>query len=111
MAHIKDLKLYKENNQYYLSALIVHEDKKGIYEVSMPKIRFPVQHECYIDITENKFERCVSLDFGLGRLYAEPTGDDKTYFTMTCLEEKVHKMTLPEIEKILGYKIEIIKEK
>ena len=109
MTHIKDLKLYKEDNQYYLSALIAHEDKKGFYEVSMPKIRFPVQYECYIDITENKFERCVSLDFGLGKLYAEPT-DDKTYFTMTCLEEKVHKMTLTEIEKILGYKVEIIKE-
>ena len=42
MTTIKDLQLYKENNKYYLSALVEHEDKRGVYEVSIPKIEFPI---------------------------------------------------------------------
>lgn len=114
MAHITDLKLYKENDQYYLSALIAHEDDKGIYEVSIPKIQFPVAPECIIEhIQQSGYYKpsiTVGLDFGLGMLYAQPFNSEGTYFTIECVEEKVHKMTLADIERELGYKVEIIKE-
>ena len=113
MARITDLKLYKENDQYYLSALIAHEDKNGIYEVSIPKIKFPVTPECTIKhIQKSDYYMpyiTVGLDFGLGTLYAEPFNSQGHCFTLTCIEEKVRKMTLADIEKELGYKIDIIK--
>ena len=49
----------------------------------------------------------VSINFGLGKLYAEPFDNDENYYTVTCVEEKIHKMTLADIEKELGYKIEL----
>ena len=111
MATIKDLQLYKENNQYYLSALVNHEDKSGIYEISIPKIKFPVSRNCIIEksTAERNYKPCtiVSIDFGLGKLYAEPFDNDGNHYTMTCVEEKVHKMTLADIERELGYKIEL----
>lgn len=111
MATIKDLQLYKEDNKYYLSALIDYEDERGVYEMSVPKIEFPIMQNCCINNTsgiyDSKFYTTVSLDFGLGELYAKPFDDSDHYYTVTCVEEKVHKMTLADIEKKLGYKIEL----
>ena len=111
MGTIKDLQLYKENNKYYLSALVEHEDKRGVYEVSIPKIEFPIGRNCIIETTtaERNYKPCtiVSINFGLGKLYVEPFDSDENYYTVTCVEEKVHKMTLADIEKELGYKIEL----
>ena len=69
----------------------------------------------FVDIEEEKnkaVERVrMAYDFsqklGLGKLYAEPFDNDENYYTVTCVEEKVHKMTLADIEKELGYKIEL----
>ena len=111
MTTIKDLKLYKEDNKYYLSAFIDYENKQGIYEISVPKIKLPITQNCCINNTsgtcDSKFYTTVSIDFGLGELYAEPFDDSGHYYTVTCIEEKVHKMTLADIEKELGYKIEL----
>lgn len=111
MTTIKDLQLYKENNQYYLSALVNYEDKSGIYEISIPKIKLPVGRNCIINntISERNYKpyTTVSIDFGLGELYADPFDNNENYYIVTCVEEKVHKMTLADIERELGYKIEI----
>lgn len=112
MATLKDLKLYKEHDKHYLSALLEYEDKRGIYEVSIPKIELPIASDCSIDYTYeasgHRPNTIVTVDFGFGKLYAAPVDDDnKLYFTLTCIEEKVRKMTLAEIEKELGYKIEL----
>ena len=112
---VKDLQLYKENNRYYLSALLDHEDKKGYYEVSVPKINLPISLCCGINTETDTYfgvpHHTVTIDLGFGGLYVEPFNDENNHFTMTCLDEKVHKMTLAEIEKELGYKIELQKEK
>lgn len=113
---LKDLQLYKENNKYYLSAIFDYENKKGFYELSVPKIEFPVSQHCEVNLTSGYDElhvpyRIVDVDLGFGKiLYAKSFNDEKDFFTLTCLEEKVHKMTLGEIEKELGYKIELQKE-
>lgn len=111
MEIIKDLQLYKENNQYYLSALINYKDDRGVYEMSIPKIKFPVGQNCVVEKTVTdwnyKSYTTTSIDFGLGKLYIEPFDNNDNYYTVTCVEEKVHKMTLADIEKELGYKIEL----
>lgn len=109
---LTDLQLYKENNQYYLSAIFFHEDKKGYYELSVPKIKLPVSQDCEVNMTSgcdcfNKAYKTVDVHLGFGSLSAKPFNDKGDLLTLTCLEEKVHKMTLAEIEEELGYKIEL----
>lgn len=108
MTTINDLKLYKENGKYYLSALIDHDDKNGYYQISIPKIRLPISHCSINDTSYGACCRTFGVDLGFGELYAEPLGDEEEYYcTITCLEEKVHEMTLAEIERELGYKIKL----
>ena len=111
MATIKDLQLYKENNRYYLSALVDHEDDRGVYEISIPKIELPVERNCIIDqtVTDRNYKphTVVSINFGFGKLYADPFDNNENYYTVTCVEENVHTITLADIEKELGYKIEL----
>lgn len=110
---IKDLQLYKENNKYYFSAVFNYEDKKGYYEISVPKIALPISY-CQISTASSYdiwdgYQKTAAVDFGFCTLNAFPVDVDnhETLFTMKCIEEKVHPMTLAEIEKELGYKIEL----
>lgn len=112
--HVKDLSLYKEGSSYYLSAVLQYEDENGFYEATVPKIAFPIpkeiqlNQECGYDKWSRPY-KYASVNFGSFTLKVVP--DDKgTFFTVNCLEEKVHKMTLAEIEKELGYKIELKNE-
>jgi hypothetical protein len=112
---VKDLQLYKEDDRYYLKAILFHEDKKGYYEITIPKIKFPISNHASIN-TETTHDiwygtqRTAHIDFGFGGLEIIPDKSTDTFYTSICLEEKVHKMTLAEIEKELGYKIELKKE-
>ena len=110
--HLTDLQLYQENNKYYLSAKLLHEDKRGYYEMSIPKIYLDISQNCEVNITNrcdcfNTSYTTVDVDLGFGRLYAKPFNDKGDRIVYTCLEEKVHEMTLDEIEKTLGYKIKL----
>jgi hypothetical protein len=110
---LTDLQLHKENGKYYLSAIFLHEDNKGIYEASIPKIEFPIPLECelnstsYVDSWNRTVHYEANVDFGFCKLDVLPFDGKDKFFTMTCLEEKVHEMTLDEIEKALGYKIKL----
>lgn len=108
---LHDLNLYKENDKYYLSAKLAHEDKAGFYEVSIPKIHLPVSSNISVNSTSSYYgDVAASIDFGFATLAVEPYEGNNHYFTITCLEEKVHKMTLADIERELGYKVEIQEE-
>ena len=109
---VKDLQLYKENNTYYLSAILHYENEKGIYETSIPRIELPISSNVQVDIESycdiwKKVIKFGSVDFGFGKLSIKPFNDEGNFFTTTCIEEKVHKMTLAEIEEKLGYKIKL----
>lgn len=113
---LQDLQLYQENNKYYLSANFLYENKIGFYDLSIPKIELPISPSCCEVNLNSGYDDCnvpykiVDVDFGFGLLYAKQFNDKGDFFTLTCLEEKVHEMTLDEIEKALGYKIKL-KEK
>lgn len=107
---LNDLNLYKENDKYYLSAKLAYEDKAGFYEVYIPKIHLPVSSDIAVNSISSFGNVSASIDFGFAPLDVEPYDDDNHYFTTTCLEEKVHKMTLADIERELGYKVEIREE-
>jgi len=109
---LTDLQLYQENNKYYLSAKFFYEDKQGYYEASIPKIDLHISPDCEVNISSgydcfNVPYKIVDVDLGFGLLYAKPFNEKGDFFTLTRLEEKVHEMTLDEIEKALGYKIKL----
>lgn len=109
---LKDLQLYKEDDKYYLSAIFDQEDEVGFYEISVPKILLPIIPNCSIDVDVSAtvfgvlYNR-VTVDLGVVRLYAEPFDNKRNFYTKKLISEKVHEMTLEEIEKELGYKIKL----
>ena len=109
---LKDLQLYKENDKYYLSATFDQEDEVGFYELSVPKMPFPVDPNCSVNINTCTTifgvpYNYVAVDFGIMKLYAEPIDNKKNLYTKKLISEKAHEMTLEEIEKELGYKIKL----
>lgn len=110
---LKDLQLYKEDDKYYLSAIFDQEDEAGFYELSVPKILFPIAPNCSIDINVGTnifgvlYNNTVAVDFGVVRLYANPFDNEGNLYTKKLISEKAHEMTLEEIEKELGYKIRL----
>lgn len=114
-ARIKDLKLKKNKlgngaYEYYLSAVIEHEDMAGVYETVIPRIGLPVR------LRELKMNDChmpypsMEIDLGFGLLDIWSAFDSPPY-TTTKIKDKTQKMTVAEIEEKLGYKIEIVSEK
>lgn len=109
---LKNLQLYKENDKYYLAALFGQEDKKGFYELSVPKILLPIAPNCSVDVDIGTTifgvpYNTVTVDFGIVRLYAEPFDNERNFYTKKLISRKAHEMTLEEIERELGYKIKL----
>lgn len=105
--------IYSIDGKWYLDIVYVVEypDKKVL-------LRFP---KVLLDFTDDKISYNLSggglvyhldsftANFGFGDLELKPDkyGD---YFTETVIEERPYKMTKADIEKKLGYKIEIVEE-
>ena len=113
---LKDLQLHKpvdESSYHYLSAVYVHENDTGIYEITIPKINLPVQDSPIINVPY-KYNRLLSdpptVNIGFGDLYMLEDEHDHIYYEK-LIEEKIHDMTLSEIEKKLGFKVRVISEK
>ena len=105
-----DLKLHNDDG-YYFSAVYRHEDETGIYETTIPHIMLPIWNytEPIVTTESSRYSRsCPAyINFGLGDLRIGHDKDGTQYITKT-IEKKVKKMTLADIEKKLGYKIELV---
>ena len=106
---LKNLKLYKDKGVYYLEAIYIHEDDAGIYETVVPKISLPVYGGMPMFVSEIGHRSIHKIDLGFGELTV--CEKDGIACTTKTIEEKTQKMTISEIEKKLGYKIEIVSEK
>ena len=105
-----DLKLYKENDLYYLDVKFQTENDKCIKEVHAPCVRLPMYYleRGGIPIrTTCDGEAFINLGFGDLKLIRSNSGH---VLTETIIEHKTKEMTLSEIEKKLGHKIKIITE-
>lgn len=113
---LTDLVLKKDKDGiYYLGAKYRVEDDKAVREVHIPKILLTVNRsnvtirrdDCYREDFIHISHPEVDIGFG----YLPLCIDDPcnmTYFTETVIEEKIHELTLDEIEKKLGYKVKIV---
>lgn len=120
-AKLKDLQLHEKKGSYYLSAVYEYENESGVYELSIPKMKLnigiPKIHTaatfkvgCAFDIYKlDNFITLANADIGFGDL---PLGRVDGYtHKITIVKEKTRKMTLSEVEKKLGYKIELVSDK
>ena len=120
-SYLKDLKLYKEDGKYYLHAEYEKEDDDKITRTIVPKIELPVMHYPYIENYEGLCGIRCDIDLGFGSLTAlrgnvsDPRNGkmcDATdvFYASYVIKTKTKKMTLSEIEKVLGHKIELVSE-
>ena len=107
-----NLKLNTDALGYFLTAKYRIENERSIYELDFPKIRMPVRLD-HIAVERNDYDYpAVKIDLGFGYLpVIGDGGENPVYFTETVIEEKVHEMTMDELEKKLGYKVKIVNKK
>lgn len=106
--------LYKEKDKYgaehlYMKAVYEKENKYGKYEVTFPRINMNFPLNC-IPVMEQGISTLagdIYINTGENHYRLEPVEGDICY-TEKVLEEYPQKMTLEEIERKLGYKIEVV---
>lgn len=113
---------YREDGKYYLKLVYEYEGNDGTHQLIFPKVSFPFRQDLIPDMHTGICDASLYLvpyvDSKL--LLTEVTAtnyDGETITTSStsvvdCLiKRKVHKMTIEEIEKELGYKVEIVSKK
>lgn len=100
----------EEVNDYFLKLVYELEDEAGIYELVIPKIAIdiPMQNISIENGTTHADKMTAITRFNDKSChFIFPDKDGCTHYTR-IIKEKVHNMTLEEIENLLGYKINII---
>ena len=117
-----NLELYKEENEfggenYYLKAEYLVEEEYKTSKLTIPKIWLPINKN-YLSISHGYYHNQyvipeVTIDLGFGSLTIDKVKDkDGEYcYKYEVIEERAEKMTLEEIEKKLGHKIELVSKK
>lgn len=104
-----NIELYKEDNLYYFKMQYKVTNESGQWVLTMPRVKTPIYSgKPIIDIRNSygDFENVVQVDFGFGYLNTDADKDGYYY----KYEPTFEKLTISEIEKRLGHKIEIIAE-
>ena len=110
---LKSVKLIKEDGNYYLDVTYHYENEKGIYKVNIPRVLLPFPKYCipFINrgIIESESELVLNRDL---RLPIREFNDGNNFYFLkeVPIRLKTRKITVAEIEKELGYKIEIVSE-
>ena len=113
---IKELKVFKEDGYWYMSAVVETETFSKVEEVRIPKILLTSENtQMGIFEEGSMFFPIQRVDLGFGPLTLESTYDPRSKsrvgFTVELIKEKTHEMTIEEIEKKLGYKVKIVSKK
>lgn len=109
------LELYSENDEYYLRAEyeVIYTHRKT--KITIPKIKLPLFNNPLIATADVPLGLMYTkpmheVNIGFGKL--EMCNDQKDRFMYEeVLKEYPQKMTVDEIEKELGYKVEIVSKK
>ena len=111
----QEFELYKEDGKYYLRVDFDYEDEYGFHKGHVDKIKFNmsligVEFNEYYTHQNAKAIFCVSSeDYTITECSFDIlTDSNKRFFTIELVKEKVHEMTVEEIEEKLGRKIKII---
>ena len=116
---LKDAQIYMQDGIRYLKLVYQYEDKDGIHELTIPQVEFPFGNRpglTYICENNPELQRlsirlCTVGDFANVYLHDTKSDDGTVYYLDKIIKYKPKKMTIEEIEKKLGYKIEIVSSK
>ena len=126
---LKYARVFEKDGRCYLKLVYGYEDDSGIHEFVITKldlgissIKLPeIRNKTKTLYPEMSFTETFAVfgneEFCLRAADVEYVDcgeivhSKNVYYVDTMVEEKVHKMTLSEIEKKLGYKIELVGEK
>ena len=113
---LKDAQIYIQDGSRYLKLVYEYEDSYGIHELTIPQVEFPFGNR--LDLTyicENNpalqrlsIRLCTEGDVTNVYLHNSKSYDGLVYYTDKIIKRKPKKMTLEEIERELGYKVEIV---
>lgn len=114
---LTNVKMKKDRWGYYLRLKYIQETDSAISEIIIPKYRLNIWEDKLIISHEPSHTAISSVDANIGmgskRLQkglTEHSDIVEVEYSVKVLKEKVHKMTVADIEKKLGYKIEIVSE-
>lgn len=106
---LKDMKLHKDEKCcYYLSLTYIEDRDDGVYEHYFPNAKLCLWETPILETHGSE----AWLDLGVRKLLLcrdEETGG--VYIERKIKDKQPKKMTISEIEKELGYKIEVVSEK
>lgn len=113
---LKDAQIYIQDNTRYLKLVYEYEDSYGVHELTIPQVEFPFGNRLnLIHIYENNPTRqglsirlCTEGDVTNVYLHDTKSYDGLVYYTDKIIKHKPKKMTIEEIERELGYKVEIV---
>ena len=113
---LKDAQIYIQDGSRYLKLVYEYEDGYGIHELTIPQVEFPFGNCLNLTyICENNpalqrlsIRLCTVGDLTNVYLYDTKSDDGLVYYTDKIIKRKPKKMTIEEIERELGYKVEII---
>ena len=116
---LKEAKIYMQDGVRYLRLVYQYEDDNGIHELTIPQVEFPFGNRLSLTyVCENNPELqrlsirlCTVGDLANVYLHDTKSHDGLVYYTDKIIKHKPKKMTLEEIERELGYKIEIVSSK
>lgn len=91
--------------EVYLYLKYLEENERGMYEHKFENIYLPIVTDELPTLKPGSFLNFL-LDIGVGDCLFNPKDH-----TVRVIEEKSKEMTLDEIERILGHKVKIVKEK
>ena len=108
---LKDIKLVKEDNNYYLDVTYTVENRWEKFLLNIPRVKLPIDpKKVILRMDTSGYKPRLEANIGFGSMHTE-FDENGVLMTETRIEEKVHEMTLDEIEKILGYKVKIVNGK
>ena len=113
---LKDAQIYTQDGSRYLKLVYEYEDSYGIHELTIPQVEFPFGNRLnliYIHENNPALQRlsirlCTEGDVTSVYLCDTKSDDGLVYYTDKIIKRKPKKMTIEEIERELGYKIEIV---
>ena len=113
---LKDAQIYIQDDTRYLKLVYDYEDSYGIHELTIPQVEFPFGNRLnliYIHENNPALQRlfihpCTEGDVANVYLHDTKSYDGLVYYVDKVIKHKPKKMTLEEIERELGYKVEIV---
>ena len=110
----QEFELYKEDGKYYLRVDFDFENEYGVYKGHIDKVKFDflfkgIESETCSWTKSAKANFLAPSEYSCVDCLFDIMRDSKdNFFTIELVKEKIHEMTVEEVEKKLGYKIKIV---